>query len=145
MLSESRFLQHSLFHEDRKWFAIDVLQPKFPLKVRNCLFSEEDLEWIHSIIAENPMASRQSIPREVCLVLDWYQTNSELKMMGCKAAMLFSQRQGLIQRLSSRQIYILMVHPSAHLGGFYIFSGFSSLNIYENYLYGRDGISTFVL
>ena len=64
--------------------------------MRNRLFTESDLEEIQSIIARHPAASRKSIAREVCLALDWYQPDGQLKVMGCAAAMIIMHREGII-------------------------------------------------
>ncbi len=60
-------------------------------------FSVQELEVIHSIMADNPSRHRLALSRLVCERLDWRRPNGDLKDMSCRVVMLRMHRDGLIQ------------------------------------------------
>ena len=70
-----------------------------PEAVRYCgrLFSEQEMQLIRTIIAEDPSRHRFALSKVVCERLDWRRANGQLKDMSCRVAMLRMHRDGLIQ------------------------------------------------
>ena len=69
-----------------------------PEAVRYCgrLFSEQELQLIRTIIAEDPSRHRFALSQVVCERLHWRRANGQLKDMSCRVAMLRMHRDGLI-------------------------------------------------
>ena len=69
-----------------------------PEAVRYCgrLFSEQELELIRTIIAEDSSRHRFALSQVVCERLHWRRANGQLKDMSCRVAMLRMHRDGLI-------------------------------------------------
>jgi len=60
-------------------------------------FSEQELEQIRQLIADQPDCNRTELSRLVCRLLEWYKLDGGLKAMSCRVAMLRMQDDGLIQ------------------------------------------------
>jgi len=60
-------------------------------------FSEQELEQIRQLIAQQPSRNRTELSRLVCRLLGWYQVDGGLKAMSCRVAMLRMQDDGLIR------------------------------------------------
>ena len=60
------------------------------------LFSEQELELIRTIIAEDSSRHRFALSQVVCERLHWRRANGQLKDMSCRVAMLRMHRDGLI-------------------------------------------------
>ena len=60
-------------------------------------FSNEELELIRKLIAEDPSRSRAKLSKIVCSLLQWYKVDGGLKEMSCRVAMLRMHDDGLIQ------------------------------------------------
>jgi hypothetical protein len=60
-------------------------------------FSDEELELIRKLIAENPSRSRAWLSQITCRLLKWYKADGGLKEMSCRVAMLRMQDDGLIE------------------------------------------------
>lgn len=60
-------------------------------------FSEEDLETVRGIVAEDPALTRAEISRRVCDALGWRKPNGTLKDMSCRVALLRMQDDGLVK------------------------------------------------
>ena len=69
-----------------------------PEAVRYCgrLFSEQELQLIRTIIAEDSSRHRFALSQVVCERLHWRRANGQLKDMSCRVAMLRMHRDGLI-------------------------------------------------
>ena len=69
-----------------------------PEAVRYCgrLFSEQELELIRTIIADDPSRHRFALSQVVCERLHWRRANGQLKDMSCRVAMLRMHRDRLI-------------------------------------------------
>jgi len=61
------------------------------------LFSDNDLEFIRQIIADNPSKPRRWLSKQICEALDWRNPAGELKAMRCRVVMLAMEKDGLIQ------------------------------------------------
>lgn len=61
------------------------------------IFTEEDLNLIRKIIADNPAFSRSDIARKVCDQLNWRKPDGGLKDMRCRAVMIQMQKDNLIK------------------------------------------------
>lgn len=66
-------------------------------------FTEQEMEQIREIIAEDPSRSRTYISRLVCQALAWYKADGGLKDMSCRVAMLRMSEAGLITLPPSRR------------------------------------------
>ena len=66
-----------------------------PEAVRYCgrLFSEQELQLIRTIIAEDPSRHRFALSQVVCERLHWRRANGQLKDMSCRVAMLRMHRR----------------------------------------------------
>ena len=60
------------------------------------LFSEQELQLIRTIIADDPSRHRFALSQVVCERLHWRRANGQLKDMSCRVAMLRMHRDGLI-------------------------------------------------
>ena len=60
-------------------------------------FTHAELSRIKELIAESPEASRATLSRSVCQLLQWYRLDGRLKDMSCRVAMLRMQEDGLLQ------------------------------------------------
>ena len=76
-----------------------------PEAVRYCgrLFSEQEMQLIRALIAEDPPRHRFALSRVVCERLDWRRANGQLKDMSCRVAMLRMHRDGLIRLPAPRR------------------------------------------
>jgi hypothetical protein len=68
----------------------------FPRNYSGRSFSSEEIQRLRELIAASPDASRAAISREVCRLLDWRQSDGELKQMSCRVALLRMQEDGLL-------------------------------------------------
>ncbi len=59
-------------------------------------FTDEELEMIRQLIAEEPRRNRAQLSRVVCERLGWYQASGALKQMSCRVAMLRMHENALI-------------------------------------------------
>jgi len=59
-------------------------------------FSEQELEQIRKLIAEDAGRTRAELSRLTCRMLDWYKPDRGLKDMSCRVAMLRMAEDGLI-------------------------------------------------
>ncbi len=60
-------------------------------------FTEQELDFIRRLIAEDPTRTRADISRRTCRALHWYKADGGLKEMSCRVVMLRMQEDGLIQ------------------------------------------------
>ncbi len=60
-------------------------------------FTEQELEQIRQLIAQQPHRNRTELSRLVCRLLGWYKVDGGLKAMSCRVAMLRMQDDGLIR------------------------------------------------
>ena len=60
-------------------------------------FTEQELDFIRRLIAENPTLTRAALSRLTCWALHWYKADGGLKEMSCRVVMLRMQEDGLIQ------------------------------------------------
>ena len=60
-------------------------------------FTEQELEQIRQLIAQQPSRNRTELSRLVCRLLGWYKVDGGLKAMSCRVAMLRMHDDGLIQ------------------------------------------------
>ena len=65
-------------------------------------FSNQELEQIRTLIAEDPNRSRTLLSRLTCQTLSWFKTDGGLKEMSCRVAMLRMAEDGLITLPLSR-------------------------------------------
>ena len=67
-------------------------------KLRYCGrdFTQQELETIRRIIAQDPQQSRAHISRLVCKALRWYKPDGGLKDMSCRVALLRMHKKGLL-------------------------------------------------
>lgn len=75
-----------------------------PLQYCGRSFSENELETIRKIIAEDPNRTRAHISRLVCKHLGWYKPDGDLKQMSCRVALLRMQDDGLLSLPAPRHI-----------------------------------------
>lgn len=59
-------------------------------------FSEQELEQMRKLIAEDAGRTRAELSRLTCRMLDWYKPDGGLKDMSCRVAMLRMAEKGLI-------------------------------------------------
>jgi hypothetical protein len=59
--------------------------------------SEDDVEFIRTLIAKHPQASRRALSKHLCEAWGWVQPNGELRDMVCRSLMLELHRGGLIE------------------------------------------------
>jgi hypothetical protein len=59
-------------------------------------FSDNELEWIRKLLAEQPQLNRAQLSRALCRHLGWYKADGELKEMSCRVAMLRMSADGLM-------------------------------------------------
>ena len=57
----------------------------------------EQLEFMRSLIADNPTSSRRALSKLVCEAWDWRQANGQLCDMVCRGLMLACDRAGLLK------------------------------------------------
>ena len=57
----------------------------------------EQLEFMRSLIADNPTSSRRALSKLVCEAWDWRQANGQLCDMVCRGLMLTWDRAGLLK------------------------------------------------
>ena len=67
------------------------------IRYRGKAISEEDVEFIRRLIAENPQDSRFALSKKLCLAWDWRQQNGALRDMVCRGLLLLLDRGGYIQ------------------------------------------------
>ncbi len=59
-------------------------------------FTEQELDKIRELIAEDANRTRAALSRLTCQALDWYKADGGLKDMSCRVAMLRMAEDGLI-------------------------------------------------
>jgi hypothetical protein len=59
-------------------------------------FSEDEIEQINRLIAEDKTRGRTELSRLCCQRFEWFKADGGLKDMSCRVAMLRMQRDGLI-------------------------------------------------
>jgi hypothetical protein len=67
------------------------------IRYRGKAVTEEDVEFIRRLIAENPQESRFALSKKLCLAWDWRQQNGALRDMVCRGLLLLLDRGGYIQ------------------------------------------------
>jgi hypothetical protein len=67
------------------------------IRYRGKAITEEDVEFIRRLIAQNPQDSRCALSRKLCLAWDWRQQNGALRDMVCRGLLLALDREGYIQ------------------------------------------------
>jgi len=67
------------------------------LRYRGREVTDEDVAFIHGLIARHPDKSRRRLSQELCRAWDWRQENGVLKDMVCRGLMLALHRQGHIE------------------------------------------------
>ena len=65
-------------------------------------FSDDDIQTIRDLIAQDPHLSRAALSRLLCQKWGWVKPNGELKDMTCRVALLRMQATGLIELPPSR-------------------------------------------
>lgn len=60
------------------------------------VFTQEELDAIVELMAQNPQLKRAPLSRRVCEMLDWRRPDGRLSDMSCRVAMLRMQADGLI-------------------------------------------------
>ena len=59
-------------------------------------FTDQELEQIRALIAEDPSRTRAELSRLTCQVLAWFKADGGLKEMSCRVAMLRMAADSLI-------------------------------------------------
>lgn len=67
------------------------------LKHRGRALTEGDVEFIRTLIAAHPQASRRALSKHLCEAWGWVQPNGQLRDMVCRSLMLELHRAGLIE------------------------------------------------
>ena len=75
-----------------------------PLSYRHRVITEDDLDFIRGLIAQNPQCSRRELSKKLCEAWNWVQANGALRDMVCRGMMLMLHRQGLIELPALRQV-----------------------------------------
>lgn len=75
----------------------------FPLKLEGRVFTEEDVEAISKIVADNLGATRADLSRIVCRELHWCHDDGRIKETRCRVAMLRMHERGLITLPEARR------------------------------------------
>jgi Domain of unknown function (DUF4338) len=65
-------------------------------------FSDQDIQTINQLMAQNPALQRTPMSRQLCRLWNWTKPNGELKDMTCRVALLRMQADGLITLPPSR-------------------------------------------
>jgi hypothetical protein len=60
-------------------------------------WSPDDIERVRALIVASKTARRAELARRVCEAFDWRGNDGELRLMGCRLAMLRMHRDGLIE------------------------------------------------
>lgn len=66
------------------------------IKYQGRIATSEEIEFIRSLIADNPDESRRSLSKKLCEAWNWVQPNGRLRDMMCRGFMLQLHRAGLI-------------------------------------------------
>ena len=66
------------------------------IKYQGRVATSEEIEFIRSLIADNPDESRRSLSKKLCKAWNWVQPNGRLRDMLCRGFMLQLHRAGLI-------------------------------------------------
>lgn len=66
------------------------------IKYQGRVATSEEIEFIRSLIADNPDESRRSLSKKLCEAWNWVQPNGRLRDMMCRGFMLQLHRAGLI-------------------------------------------------
>jgi len=67
------------------------------IRYRGREITGEQLEFIRSLIADNPTDSRRALSQKLCEAWDWRQANGQLSDMVCRGLMLQLHREGLLE------------------------------------------------
>jgi len=67
------------------------------IRYRGRTITQEDIEFVRSLIAEHPEASRRRLSEELCRAWNWRQPNGELRAMVARGLMLVLHRGGHIR------------------------------------------------
>jgi hypothetical protein len=67
------------------------------MQVQGQWFSAETVEWIGSMVAQEPGISRGALSRAVCEHLDWRSPSGRLKEMSCRKGLLELERGGVLR------------------------------------------------
>lgn len=67
------------------------------LRYRGRIVTDDDIDFIRSLIAEHPGASRRTLSKILCETWNWRQSNGALRDMVCRGLMLELHRAGHIE------------------------------------------------
>jgi len=67
------------------------------VRYRGRQITEQQVQFLRRLIAENPAASRRALSRQVCEAWEWKQPNGRLCDMICRGMMLHLERCGLLK------------------------------------------------
>ena len=87
------------------WHADETSWQVFEADYCGRLFSEQEMQLIRAIIAEDPSRHRFALSKVVCERLHWRRANGQLKDMSCRVAMLRMHRDGLIPLPAPRRCH----------------------------------------
>ena len=74
------------------------------MQIQGQYYSETILDEITQIIKADPEVSRRALSRRICENNNWRSPNGKLKDMSCRKALLFLERQGLIDLPATKTV-----------------------------------------
>lgn len=74
------------------------------IRYRGRTITNDDIEFIRGLIAENPQSSRRALSVKLCEAWGWVQANGTLRDMVARGLMLHLHREGLIKLPAQRWI-----------------------------------------
>ncbi len=66
------------------------------IKYQGRIATEQDVEFINKLIAENPHDTRRALSKKLCIAWNWVQPNGALRDMVCRGFMLNLDTAGYI-------------------------------------------------
>lgn len=76
------------------------------MNIQGRTLSEEDINWIRTLMADHPEWHRSRISQEICLAWNWVNGTGQLKDMACRTMLLKLERLGMIRLPAARSVCV---------------------------------------
>lgn len=76
------------------------------MKIQGRILSQEDMEWIRSLISDHPDWHRSRLSLEICAAWNWANAKGQVKDMACRTMLLKLERLGYLQLPAARSVSV---------------------------------------
>jgi len=76
------------------------------MKIQGRILSQEDMDWIRSLISDHPDWHRSRLSLEICAAWNWVNAKGQVKDMACRTMLLKLERLGYLQLPAARSVSV---------------------------------------